>query len=99
MYVHKNHVRSWVVHTFNLKRLDRENMGSSTAAIKRTYEQSTHEEEASCSSNGQQNEAKRICTEDADEPENNLPDKRLSKPVKRFDSEKKEGICIYPKER
>lgn len=44
MYTHKNHIRQWLVQTFNLKRLDRENIGGSTAALKRSYTIFSNEE-------------------------------------------------------
>ncbi|EDW88305.1 general transcription factor 3C polypeptide 1 isoform X1 [Drosophila yakuba] len=32
MYVHKNHIRNWVVHTFHIKRLEREKVQTTVAA-------------------------------------------------------------------
>ncbi|XP_073816879.1 general transcription factor 3C polypeptide 1 [Musca autumnalis] len=94
MYVHKNYVRSWVVHTFNLKRLDRENLGTSTAALKRSYEQMSAGEEKE--KDDAPSEAKRKATDNnADAEETNASNekqteapststKRVSKPVNRF---------------
>ncbi|KAM7349164.1 general transcription factor 3C polypeptide 1 isoform 1-T4 [Cochliomyia hominivorax] len=76
MYVHKNHIRPWVVHTFNLKRLDRENMGGITSSIKRSYNQIDN----ASSDDGSETKAKKsktVCDEE--------PSKRITKPVKRFD--------------
>lgn len=84
MYVHKNHIRPWVVHTFNLKRIDRENLGGSTTAIKRSYNNDERLNlEESCDL-----KSKRRKTENEEniEEENELrTTKRISKPVKRFD--------------
>lgn len=40
-------MRHWVVHTFNLKRLERENIGGTTAALKRTLEKTDSIEDGS----------------------------------------------------
>lgn len=104
MYVHKNHIRQWVVHTFNLKRLDRENMGTSTAALKRTYDQmiSGHEED-SCT-NTEEPQAKRLNSEQnsndgSSEEQNSITTKRVSKPVHRFDPMEADSMSINPKEK
>lgn len=88
MYVHKNHIRSWVVHTFNLKRLDRENMGGSTAALKRNYESLTNPIENSFEEVVENAPYKlQKVEEDAnqsEQPSTSRPSKRIVKPVKRF---------------
>lgn len=96
MYVHKNHIRSWVVHSFNLKRLDRENIGGSATAIKRTWNQDENikfDEDydvKSKRSNTVNNDSS--CDEQL---------KRNPKPVRRFDSSEleKESSGINTKER
>lgn len=100
MYVHKNHIRPWVVHTFNLKRLDRENLGGSTTAIKRTYnnnELSSSEENCDSKSKRRKTESEENSTE-----ENELrTSKRVSKAVKRFDEtlNENESSSSNPNER
>lgn len=91
MYVHKNHIRSWVVHTFNLKRLDRENIGGSTSALKRSYNQDDTEE---CSEIKAKKSKTSTCDENIDER-----NKRTPKPVKRFDSTQVESPNTNLKER
>ncbi|XP_037828780.1 general transcription factor 3C polypeptide 1 isoform X2 [Lucilia sericata] len=81
MYVHKNHIRSWVVHTFNLKRLDRENIGGSTSAIKRSCQQ----EEYTTSEEMCEIKSKRSKTTVGDVHSEERT-KRTPKPVRRFDA-------------
>lgn len=100
MYVHKNHIRPWVVHTFNLKRLDRENLGGSTTAIKRSY----NNNELSNSEENCESKSKRRKTESEENSieENELrTSKRISKPVKRFDEtlNENEATSSNPNER
>lgn len=45
VFVHKKHMRPWVVQTFSLKRLEMENMGGTTSALKRTLNKTTCNED------------------------------------------------------
>lgn len=96
MYVHKNHIRSWVVHTFNLKRLDRENIGGSTSAIKRSFNQ----EESISSEESCEIKSKRCKTISGD-GHSEERNKRTPKPVRRFDATQleKENSSTNLKER
>lgn len=93
MYVHKNHIRSWVIHTFNLKRLERENIGGSSTAIKRICNQ---DENIS---------SEEICEIKSKRPKTTFDDnkckKRMPKPVRRYDTTEldNESSNISPKER
>ncbi|XP_013119342.2 general transcription factor 3C polypeptide 1 [Stomoxys calcitrans] len=106
VYVHKNHMRSWVVQTFNLKRLDRENMGSTTATIKRTYN------EMACGDQEEDNNSevpsKKPHTETnaaTSEEQSNTEvqsagtSKRIPKPVNRFDPAQNETVGVNVKDR
>uniref|UniRef100_A0A1B0AFE8 B-block_TFIIIC domain-containing protein n=1 Tax=Glossina pallidipes TaxID=7398 RepID=A0A1B0AFE8_GLOPL len=88
MYVHKNHIRSWVVHTFNLKRLERENMGGSTAALKRNYETLTNSIENNFEEVVESPPYKLQKVDEganqSEQPSTSRPSKRVVKPVKRF---------------
>lgn len=96
MYVHKNHIRSWLVHTFNLKRLDRENMGGSTTALKRAL---SLEKSGSCEEDDELpiKKARTISTENNSEERR----KRVQKPVNRYDAStsKKENSSTFIEER
>lgn len=99
MYVHKTHIRPWVVHTFHLKRLEREKLGpDGTVSLKR----GASDAEPSTSGN-----AEVADSDDADGPgaskrakladdarvsaDDQRISKRVPKPVKRFESASKEG--------
>ncbi|XP_014095965.2 general transcription factor 3C polypeptide 1 [Bactrocera oleae] len=99
MYVHKTHIRPWVVHTFHLKRLEREKLGpDGTVSLKRGASDAV----PSTSDN-----AEVADSDDADGPgaskrakladvarvsaDDQRISKRVPKPVKRFESASKEG--------
>ncbi|XP_075148767.1 general transcription factor 3C polypeptide 1 [Haematobia irritans] len=98
MYVHKNHMRSWVVHTFNLKRLERENMGSTH---KRTYDQMLSADQAEDEDSGELAKRSRLeCDEGQVNDEQSIATgKRISRPVHRFEPGEIENLGIHPKER
>uniref|UniRef100_A0A1A9WA75 B-block_TFIIIC domain-containing protein n=1 Tax=Glossina brevipalpis TaxID=37001 RepID=A0A1A9WA75_9MUSC len=88
MYVHKTRMRSWVVHTFNLKRLERENIGGSTTALKRNYESLSNKTEDN-SEEDAENPACKLqkvdeITNESEQPSTSRLSKRIVKPVKRY---------------
>lgn len=104
MYVHKDHIRSWVVHTFNLKRLDRENMGGSTKALKRSFSQmiTANKDESNLEEKQEINPKRSKTASDEDDCDEATcsSQKRISKPAKLFDdAEKNEISSVNPKDR
>ncbi|XP_017476820.1 PREDICTED: general transcription factor 3C polypeptide 1 isoform X1 [Rhagoletis zephyria] len=99
MYVHKSHIRPWVVHTFHLKRLEREKLGpDGTLTLKRKItsgdcsenenmdeEGSDEPEEASSSKRA------KLANDVGATAEDQQLSKRVSKPVNRFQGENREG--------
>ena len=102
MYVHKSHIRPWLVHTFHIKRLDRETIGSTAAkTIKRKAEEANTE---TSHDDAKPSTSKKIKLDEANTATANddvklsssnkiKPDeatsvsgKRKSKPVQRFDA-------------
>lgn len=99
MYVHKTNIRPWVVHTFHLKRLEREKLGpDGTVSLKRMASDS--ESGTSGNSGVADNDEADVANASkrpklADDARVSAEDQRISKrvpkPVKRFESASKEG--------
>ncbi|XP_011181660.2 general transcription factor 3C polypeptide 1 [Zeugodacus cucurbitae] len=97
MYVHKTHIRPWVVHTFHLKRLEREKLGpDGTVSLKRgasVAEPSTSgsTEVADSDEADEASASKKAKLAEDVKVEDQRVSKRVPKPVKRFESASKEG--------
>lgn len=77
VYVHKSHIRPWLVHSFHIKRLEKENMASKSS-LKRKAEDvilditNEDDDQPSSSKKAKENNGEMI--------------KRVSKPVERFEA-------------
>ncbi|XP_004527469.1 general transcription factor 3C polypeptide 1 [Ceratitis capitata] len=88
MYVHKTNIRPWVVHTFHLKRLEREKLGpDGTASLKRasTADDATLGDE--CDEEACPSKRVKLTDDTSEAVENQRSSKRIPKPVKRFEGE------------
>ncbi|XP_067640632.1 general transcription factor 3C polypeptide 1 isoform X2 [Eurosta solidaginis] len=87
MYVHKSNIRPWVVHTFHMKRLERENLGpDGYLSLKRSAKIGEEDNDAIEDANSSKRPKLSNNSSDStqDEPSTS---KRIPKPVQRFKSE------------
>ncbi|XP_054727905.1 general transcription factor 3C polypeptide 1 [Anastrepha obliqua] len=95
LYVHKAHIRPWVVHTFHLKRLEREKLGpDGTVNLKHVANSAGTSENATVDGEGSDEAEEvsygkraRLSDDPSGSAKNEQISKRVSKPVKRFQSD------------